>query len=296
MPQRDRLRTLEVRVAGHDGLRLRLREGEDDERERVDRIARLRARVEHVEAEGRGDLVVPRPTSVNLSPDLAQQALDRRVDVLVRVEVALGLLGDLGEPALDLLELVLRQDLRGGEAPGVLGRRLAVVREELGVVDAQEPPDIRVESALDPAGPGRHPADYALVAARSPGGVELRLEGRDPDEALRCVVRERLARAVGREVGRVQHVRRSAPGHDRGVRAQLDANLTRDELLRRVDEGVDRFSRGAEPAPFVDDLRPPLLERPLEPCLVLRQDDVLERGVGGARASEPQAPRTPRGS
>ena len=49
----------------------------------------------------------------------------------------------------------------------MLGGRLAVVREELGVVDAQEPPDVRVESALDPPGPGRHPADYALVAERS---------------------------------------------------------------------------------------------------------------------------------
>ena len=52
----------------------------------------------------------------------------------------------------------------GGEASRVLGRRLAVVRQELGVVDAQEAPHVGVESALDPACPRRHTCDYALLA------------------------------------------------------------------------------------------------------------------------------------
>ena len=47
--ERDRLSTLQVRVPGHDGLRLRLGEGEDDERERVDRLARFRARIDRVQ-------------------------------------------------------------------------------------------------------------------------------------------------------------------------------------------------------------------------------------------------------
>ena len=48
MAERDRLRALQVRVAGHHCLGLRLGEREEDERERVDRLARLRAGVEHV--------------------------------------------------------------------------------------------------------------------------------------------------------------------------------------------------------------------------------------------------------
>ena len=108
MPERDRLRALEVRVAGHDGVRLRLGEREHDERERVDRLTRLGARVEHVHAERRGDLIVARPPRVDLAPDVAEETLDRRVDVLVRLEVAVGILRDLGEARLGLVELLVR--------------------------------------------------------------------------------------------------------------------------------------------------------------------------------------------
>ena len=154
----DRLRTLEVRVAGHHRLRLGLREREDDERERVDRLARLRAGVEHVQAERGCDLVVARATGVDLAPDVAEQPLDRRVHVLVGVEVPVRILCDLGQAGLDVVELLVRQEARRGETPRVLERRLAVVRQELGVVDAQEAPHVGVESALDPACPRRHPA------------------------------------------------------------------------------------------------------------------------------------------
>ena len=77
----------------------------------------------------------------------------------------------------------------------------------------------------------------------------------------------------------VEHVRRAAAGDDGGVRPQLDAHLALDELLRLVDERVDRLARGAEPEALVDELRPALLEAALDPRLVLRQHDVLERRV-----------------
>ena len=45
---------------------------------------------------------------MDLAPDLAEQALDRRVDVLVlRAPTGLALLGDLRQSALDLVELVV---------------------------------------------------------------------------------------------------------------------------------------------------------------------------------------------
>ena len=59
MAERDRLAPLEVRIAGEQRVGLGLGEGEDDEREGLDLGMRLRAGVEHVEAECRRDLVVP---------------------------------------------------------------------------------------------------------------------------------------------------------------------------------------------------------------------------------------------
>jgi hypothetical protein len=44
--ERDRLRALQVRVPGHDRLRLGLGEREHDEREGVDRLTCLRAGIE----------------------------------------------------------------------------------------------------------------------------------------------------------------------------------------------------------------------------------------------------------
>ena len=76
----------------------------------------------------------------------------------------------------------------------------------------------------------------------------------------------------------VEHVRRAAAGDDGNVRPQLDATSP-SELLRLVDERVDRLARRAEPEPLVDELGPALLEPALDPRLVLRQDDVLERAV-----------------
>ena len=106
MPERHRLRALQVRVAGHDRLRLGLGERQDHERERVDRLARLGAGVEHVHPKRRGDLVVPRPSGVDLPADVTEQPLDRRVHVLVGLEVAGRVLRDLRQARLGLVELV----------------------------------------------------------------------------------------------------------------------------------------------------------------------------------------------
>ena len=163
MAERDRLRTLEVRIARHDGLRLGLREREADERERVDPLARLGTRVEDVQPERRDNLVVARAAGVDLAADVAEQPLDRGVDVLVGLEVPVRVVRDLGEPPLDLVELL------GGQEPGleqplrVLTRRLAVVREQRGVVRAQELPHVRVEARLDP----RLPSGHAWILART---------------------------------------------------------------------------------------------------------------------------------
>jgi hypothetical protein len=54
----DGLSPLEVRVAGHERAGLRLRKRERHERERVDRVACLGARVQHVHAERGRNLVV----------------------------------------------------------------------------------------------------------------------------------------------------------------------------------------------------------------------------------------------
>ena len=178
MAERDRLRALQVRVPGHDGLRLRLGEREDHERERVDRLARLRACVEHVHAERGGHLVVAGAPGVDLAADVPEETLDRGVDVLVRLEVAVGVLGDLGEARLDLVELLFGQEPGGGETTRVLGGRLAVVRQELRVVDAQEAPYVGVERGLDPALPCRHTSIFARsrAACNSVSSEEIRMK------------------------------------------------------------------------------------------------------------------------
>ena len=154
--ERHRLAPLQVGVAGEQRVGLRLGEREHDERERLDLLPRLRARVEHVEAERRRDLVVARPAGVDLPPDVAELTLDRAVDVLVLGQVPGRVERDLGETLLDLGELVVREQAGAVQPPGVLEARLAVVRQELGVVRVEEGPDRRVERAADAARPERH--------------------------------------------------------------------------------------------------------------------------------------------
>ena len=164
MADRDRLGPLEMRVAGHRRLRLLLGAVEQTPGERRDRRPRLGGRVGDVEPERRRDLVVPRPARMDLPADLAEQALDRGVDVLV-----LGLdpaaAGDLGEARLGVGELGVVENPRRVQPAGVLRRRFAVVRQQLGVVGAEKRGHGRVERSPDPAGPEAHASVVARLRA-----------------------------------------------------------------------------------------------------------------------------------
>ena len=161
VPDRDWLSPLQVGVARHRRLGLGLGAVEKPAGKPGDRGPRLAGRIGHVEPERRRHLVVARPARVDLPADLSEQALDRGVDVLV-----LGLdpaaRGDLREPRLRLGQLAVVEQPGGVQAAGVHRRRLAVVRQQLGVVGAEERGHGRVERAPDPAGPEGH----AFVVAR----------------------------------------------------------------------------------------------------------------------------------
>ena len=145
---------------------------------------------------------------------------------------------DRAEPCLHLAQLGVREEPGRVQPARVHERRLAVVREQLAVVGAQEAGDLGGKVGLDAGGPERHTA-ASLPLAR---GRELGLERGDLDEALRGRVREDLARAVGGEPLGVERLRR-APARDHGgAGAQLEPHLALDELLRRVHEGVDRLA------------------------------------------------------
>ena len=102
--ERDRDRALQVRVAGHRRLGLLGGAVENGAREASERLLGLGGGVRDVEAEGRRDLVVAGAAGVDLPADVAEQALDRRVDVLVGgLEIVDR---DPGEAPLDLGELV----------------------------------------------------------------------------------------------------------------------------------------------------------------------------------------------
>ena len=165
------LAALEVRVPGHQRLGLGLGERQRDERERVDLLARLVACVDHVAPEGGRDLVVARASGVDLPADVAEQPLDRRMDVLVLVEDPGRVVRDGGEPLLDLVQLVGREEPRAVEAPGVLCGRGAVVRQELRVVRAQELPHGGVERPAHASRPERHAAILADPTAVRVGRV-----------------------------------------------------------------------------------------------------------------------------
>ncbi len=155
--ERHRLRALEVRVARHRRVRLRLGPVEEDERELPNRPGRLTAGIADVEPERGRDLVVARAAGVDLAPHRAERQLDRGVDVLRLLERVDALLSDPVESCPSLVELLVGQDARGVEALGVEERALAVVGQELGVVTAQELGDLRGElRAARPARPESH--------------------------------------------------------------------------------------------------------------------------------------------
>ena len=124
---RDRLGALKMRVAGHPRLGFLLGTVEDDQCERSDRLHRLQARVGDVEAERGRDLVVPRAAGMDPAADVAEQALNGGVDILVLGDEVFGT--DGGERLFDLGELGIVEQSGGVEPTGVKPRRLDVVRE-----------------------------------------------------------------------------------------------------------------------------------------------------------------------
>ena len=165
MADRHGLRALEMRVARHRRLRLGLGPFEHGLRERGDRRAGLGARIGDVEPERGRDLVVAGAAGVDLPPDLAEQPLDRAVDVLVLGTQWHRATGDLGEPRLRLGELAVVQQARRVQPPRVHGRCLAVVGQELGVVRTEERAHRRIERAADAPAPERHASVFARARA-----------------------------------------------------------------------------------------------------------------------------------
>jgi hypothetical protein len=66
---------------------------------------------------------------VDLSADRPERLLDRRVDVLRLGQGGGAGVAKLGELCLHLPELLVREDARAVQTPGVEGGALAVVRE-----------------------------------------------------------------------------------------------------------------------------------------------------------------------
>jgi hypothetical protein len=162
---RHRLRALKMGVAGHRRRRFRLGALEDHPRERRERNLRLGAGIGDVETERSRDLVVARPPRMDLEADVAELPLDRAVHVLVR---RLQLL-DRRELCGNFRELVVVEDPGGVQAVRVHECRLEVVRQQLGVVGAQERPDLGRERRLDAARPERHSGrpSFASIARES---------------------------------------------------------------------------------------------------------------------------------
>ena len=168
---RDGLRALEVRVPGQRRRRLALGDVEDRLDEPCDRSVCLTARVLDVEARRRGDLVVARAAGVDLAPDRPEQPLDRRVDVLVLAEERGAFVRDRRQPRLDLGQLRVGEDAGDVQTLRVQRRRRAVVRQQLGVLGAQERVDLRVERDAGACGPERHSAGPSWSGlARDAGG------------------------------------------------------------------------------------------------------------------------------
>ena len=102
---------------------------------------------------------------MDLPPDLAEQPLDRAVDVLVLGTQGARVGGNLDQPRLGVGELSVVQQSRRVQPPRMDGGRLAVVGQELRVVGAEERAHGRVERAADAPAPERHASVFARARA-----------------------------------------------------------------------------------------------------------------------------------
>ncbi len=300
--ERHRLAPLQMGVAGEERVRLRLGDREHDERERLDLLPRLGARVEHVEPERGRDLVVARPAGMDLPPDVAELTLDRAVDVLVLGEIPGRVERDLGEAFLDLGQLVVRQQAGAVQPPGVLEARLAVVGEKLGVVRVEKGPDRRIERAADAARPERHVV-HSVGEVRGELGLQLprrrAVLGGDED---RVVAGERSGdRRVGALVDRLgerARVARRRRHDDEPAARRLDARRVAPHrgADRAQPVGIAGAGRGIDqpPArgPHLDEaeLRHVTRDRRLDDVVALVPERLHELGLGRERpvADEPE--------
>ena len=112
------------------------------------------------------------------------------------------------------------------------------------------------------------------------GRPGLDAEPPQADEAGRVLVAEAVARVVGGELVVVEAVRAAATGHDAAAGLEVQAHLTGDELLARVDERVEGLLQRREPEAVVDELRVARLDPGLLPVEVALEADRLEILVG----------------
>ena len=212
MPDRDRLRALQVRVARHRRLGFLLGAREHVACQPAQRAVGFEACILDIEPQRRSHLVVARAAGMDLPPDVAEQALDHGVDVLVVRETIRG--GHRRKDPLRLLELRVVEQAGGMQAPGMEPRAFEVVRQQLGVVRQEIRPDLG-RHPFDGPGPTRESCRLCRhpPASRS----KLRLQRGKADEAFRGLVRKRLAGRVRGERLRVEGLVRAAPRDDGGA-------------------------------------------------------------------------------
>ena len=174
MAQIDRLRALQMGVARHRPVGVLLGDVRERRHQRGQQLdGALRALADIQRHVGR-HLVVPRPSRVELAADrtdeLRQAPLDRHVDVLVlRLErelAALELVRDATESVGQGLQLVLVEDPRPLERPGVGERAADVLRPEA-TVEAKRRVDAPEERVL-----GRVEAGHGYAQSFDPSPSE----------------------------------------------------------------------------------------------------------------------------
>jgi hypothetical protein len=138
MSEQDRLGSLQVGVAGHDGIGIflsHLQEGIDQVEGTADQA---KQRVFHPESEIGSHLVVPAAAGVETAGDradeLAQAALDPGVDILIgdrqRKDAGLHLVPDLPEALFDRRGVFLGDDPLATEHPDMRYRAADILRRE----------------------------------------------------------------------------------------------------------------------------------------------------------------------